>query len=105
LAWKDIISNHSVPSEIECSFNCGNEPTCAGFKYKFGTNSPSVNCQLSKTTGKNNIANYDDQGYSWVFFIDVTKKLVCILKVAPYSFLKSGKDTFQTKKFCTLLFL
>jgi hypothetical protein len=69
LAWEDIISNHSVPSEIDCAFNCGNEPTCAGFKYKFGTNSPSVNCQLSNTTGKNNMANYDDQG--WVFFIDV----------------------------------
>jgi hypothetical protein len=79
LAWEDIISNHSVPSEIHCSFNSGNEPTCAGFKYKFGTNSPSVNCQLSNTTGKNNMANYDDQG--WVFFIDVTKKLVRILKL------------------------
>ncbi|CAB4024984.1 Hypothetical predicted protein [Paramuricea clavata] len=74
LAWKDIISNHSVPSEIDCAFNCGNEPICAGFKYKFGTlNSPSVNCQLSNTTGKNNMANYDDQG--WVFFIDDTKKM------------------------------
>ncbi|CAB4036799.1 Hypothetical predicted protein, partial [Paramuricea clavata] len=73
LAWKDITSNDSVSSEIHCAFNCGNEPTCAGFKYKFGTNSPSVNCQLSNTTGKNNMANYDDQG--WVFFIDVTKKL------------------------------
>jgi hypothetical protein len=26
-------------------------------------------------------------------------------KVAPYSFLKSGKDTFQTKIFCTFIFL
>jgi hypothetical protein len=78
LAWEDIISNHSVRSEIDCAFNCGNEPTCDEFKYKFGTNSPSVNCQLSNTTGKNNMANYDGQG--WVFFIDVTKKLVCILK-------------------------
>jgi hypothetical protein len=79
MAWEDIISNHSVRSEIDCAISCGNEPTCAGFKYKFGTNSPPVNCQLSNTTGKNNMANYDDQG--WVFFIDVTKKLVRILKV------------------------
>ncbi|CAB3994032.1 Hypothetical predicted protein [Paramuricea clavata] len=79
LEWEDIISNHSVRSEIECSFNCGNEPTCAGFKYKFGTNSPSVNCQLSNTTGKNNMAYYDDQG--WVFFIDVTKQLYVTLGI------------------------
>ena len=28
-----------------------------------------------------------------------------VFKVAPYSFLKSGKDTFQTKKISTLIFL
>jgi hypothetical protein len=28
-----------------------------------------------------------------------------LVKVAPYSFLKSGKDTFQTKNVCTFIFL
>ena len=41
----------------------------------------------------------------WCFFcLSLELKLLSwttIIKVAPYSFLKSGKDTFQTKKCCT----
>lgn len=69
LTLADIISTHNVRSEIECSFNCLKDQTCVGFKYKSGTNTPPVNCQLSNTTGKNNTAMTNDQG--WVFFIDV----------------------------------
>ena len=75
LTLADIISVHNVHSQLECSFNCLKEPSCVGFKYKYGTNSPAVNCKLSSTTGKNNMEIYDDQG--WVFFIDVQNNPVC----------------------------
>ena len=74
LRFADIISIHYVDSEIDCSFRCLKEPTCVGFKYKHGVNSPSVNCQLSNSTGENDMADDDDQG--WMFFVDITSKLV-----------------------------
>ena len=74
LDLRDIISALHVHSEISCSFGCLKEPTCVGFKYKHGVNSPSVNCQLSNSTGKNNMADDDDQG--WVYFVDIKSKLV-----------------------------
>jgi hypothetical protein len=74
LTFADIISTYNVHSERGCSFRCLNEPTCVGFKYKHGVNSPSVNCQLSNSTGENDMADDDDQG--WVFFVDIKSKLV-----------------------------
>ena len=68
LKLTDIISSHKVNSEVECLFNCFNENKCIGFKYKSTTNRESRNCQLSKSTSKNNVAYYNDQG--WQFFID-----------------------------------
>jgi hypothetical protein len=59
---------------MDCSFRCGKEPTCVGFKYKHGVSSSSVNCQLSNTTGENNMVNDDDQ--DWQFFVDVNAKKV-----------------------------
>ena len=69
----DIISTH-VRSEIDCSFGCGKEPTCVGFKYKYGASSQSVNCQLSNTTGVNDMT--DDDNQDWVYFVDIKSKLV-----------------------------
>ena len=73
LRFADIISTHHVHSEMGCSLRCLNEVTCVGFKYKHGVNSPSVNCQLSNTTGENNMVDDDDQG--WVYFVDIKTKL------------------------------
>jgi predicted histidine transporter YuiF (NhaC family) len=70
----DIISSLHVPFQTDCSFGCLQEPTCVGFKYKLGvSSSPSINCQLSNTNGKNNTAD-DDKG--WVYFIDIKARLV-----------------------------
>ena len=73
LRFADIISTHHVHSQLDCSFCCGNEATCVGFKYKHGVSSPSVNCQLSNTTGENNRVDDDDQG--WVYFVEIKTKL------------------------------
>ena len=74
LTTADIISTQYVNSETDCSLGCLKEPECVAFKYKYDNNSPSVNCQLSNSTGKSNTALHDDQG--WVFFVDVESKLV-----------------------------
>ena len=77
----DIISTHNVHSEIECLFNCLTGKRCVGFKYRSA--SESVNCQLSKSTGRNeHLVNCDVQG--WQIFIDInTSKyginLTCIV--------------------------
>jgi hypothetical protein len=75
LTLAEIISVHNVHSQLECSFNCLKEPSCVGFKYKYGTRSPSVNCKLSNTIGRNNMVIYNDNG--WVFFIEVEYNPVC----------------------------
>ena len=74
LRSEDIISTHHVHSEMECLFRCVDEPTCVGFKYTHAVSNPSVNCQLSNTTGKNNMADDDDQ--DWVYFVEIKGKLV-----------------------------
>ena len=74
LRFADIISTHHVHSEIECSFHCLKKATCAGFKHKHGVSSPSVNCQLSNTTGEKNMVEDDHQG--WVYFVDIKAKRV-----------------------------
>ena len=79
LRFADIISTHHVHSEMECSFRCGNEETCVGFKYKHGVSSPSVNCQLSNNTGENNMVDDDDQG--WVYFVEIKTKLQTRVRV------------------------
>lgn len=65
----DIISNHTVLTQIECSFNCLSEEECIGFKYKSDTNSETVNCQLSRSEGMFDVVNEDDE--DWQFFIDI----------------------------------
>jgi hypothetical protein len=74
LGLQDIISTLRFDSEMDCSFGCLKELTCVGFKYKHGVSSPSVNCQLSNSTGENDMADDDDQG--WVFFVDIKSKMV-----------------------------
>ena len=74
LRFTDIISTHHVHSEMDCLFHCVNEVTCVGFKYKHGVTSPLVNCQLSNTTGENNMTDDDDQG--WVYFVEIKTRLV-----------------------------
>ena len=74
LRFSDIISTHYVYTEMDCSLLCLNEATCVGFKYKHGVSSQSVNCQLSNTTGENDMVGDDDQG--WVYFVDIEAKLV-----------------------------
>ena len=76
LRFADIISTYHVHFEMVCSFRCGIESTYVGFKNKYGVSSPSVNCQLSNTTGENSTVDNDDQG--WVYFVDIkTKQRTC----------------------------
>jgi hypothetical protein len=70
----DNISALHVHFEMDCSFACLKEPTCVGFKYKHGVSGQSVNCQLSNTTGENDLADERDKG--WAYFIDINAKLV-----------------------------
>ena len=76
LRFADIISTHHVHSEMDCSFRCVNEATCVGFKYKHGVSSPSVNCQLSNTTGEKIMMDDDDDDQGWVYFVDIEARLV-----------------------------
>ena len=72
LGLQDVIFTLRVHSEMDCSFRCGKEPTCVGFKYKHGLRSsriPSVNCQLSNSTVENDMADDYDQG--WMYFVDI----------------------------------
>ncbi|XP_028410852.1 cell migration-inducing and hyaluronan-binding protein-like isoform X1 [Dendronephthya gigantea] len=84
-----IISSHSVRADIDCAFDCLEQSTCVGFKYKYGSTSGSINCQLSITiyTGKDQLKSLDDQG--WVFFKD-TKIILLHIHVASSGYNDPG---------------
>ena len=70
LTLADIISTRHVHSEMDCAFGCLDKPTCVGFKFRDNVSCPSVNCQLSNTSGESNMAVDDEKG--WKYFIDVS---------------------------------
>ena len=68
----DIISNHSVHFQNECSLTCLREPTCQGFNYRITSNNYVVNCQLSSKARKRENDESEEAG-GWTFYQDVSK--------------------------------
>ena len=64
---EDIISTHTVHSQIECSWRCLHVSTCVGYNYKTELSKHAVNCQLSKKPiDKENHGNGN-----WTFYQDL----------------------------------
>ncbi len=52
----NVLSNHSVPSSLECGQYCLKHKTCQGFNYKSAMmtyEDDDINCQLSKQSNTN----------------------------------------------------
>ncbi|XP_028415343.1 uncharacterized protein LOC114538367 [Dendronephthya gigantea] len=75
LASEEIISNHTVHSQLECSLKCLQSQACVGYNYRAKPkNKYAINCQLSnKTRGKS--TNGEGNG-KWTFYQE--------LELAPY---------------------
>ena len=67
----DIISNHTVHSQNECSLMCLQKSTCVGFNYRAAkSNKYLINCQLSnKTQAKKNVER--EETGEWKFYQDM----------------------------------
>ena len=66
----EIISNHTVHSQTECSLMCLQKSTCVGFNYRIKSNKYVVNCQLSNKTYERENGENKETG-EWMFYQDV----------------------------------
>ena len=66
----DIISNHTVHFETECSMKCVPESTCVGFNYRTKSNKYVTNCQLSNKTYEKKNGKSKEIG-EWKFYQDL----------------------------------
>ena len=87
----EIVSNHTVYSETECSMRCVPKSTCVGFNYRAKRIEYVVNCQLSnKTHGKEN--GKGGENGEWIFY-KVMQKTVSKEEFG-YSFKKCCYHTY-----------
>ncbi|XP_028413903.1 lactadherin-like [Dendronephthya gigantea] len=67
LASRDIASNHTVHSKMECSWKCLEEKMCLGFNYRSKSTNDAVNCQISNRTKSRDTSQNGD----WWFYQDL----------------------------------
>ena len=66
---EDIISSHSVHSQVECSLKCLETSTCVGYNYRPKSIKYAVNCQVSsKTEARDQVTGAEGE---WIFYIDL----------------------------------
>ena len=80
---EEIMSNHSVHSQVECSLKCLNEQFCVSYNYIWKSRKHEINCQTSRNTSLERDTTNVVQG-QWMFYEDIENLPVSIYSLVCF---------------------